>query len=183
MTLRVAIGNSLRFKVFKRDLFVCQYCGATPPSVILEVDHIHPVSKGGKNGIDNLITACFSCNRGKAGTPLSEIPKSLADKAIEIAEREAQLKGYSKILQAKEKRVYREMWDIAAAIEGVERLDDYSSRDLQSIRRFLQDLPAIQIIEAARIARSRFPYRSSKTFKYFCGICWKMIRSEDGAEG
>jgi 5-methylcytosine-specific restriction endonuclease McrA len=60
---RIPVSKKTRFDVFKRDFFTCQYCGLTPPAAVLEIDHIHPVSKGGKNGIDNLITSCFDCNR------------------------------------------------------------------------------------------------------------------------
>jgi hypothetical protein len=62
---REPIGQKLRFKVFKRDNFTCQYCGGHPPLVRLEVDHIDPVAKGGTNAIDNLVTSCEECNRGK----------------------------------------------------------------------------------------------------------------------
>lgn len=57
--------KTLRFKVFERDEFTCQYCGKKPPKVVLEVDHIYPKSKGGTDDILNLITACLDCNRGK----------------------------------------------------------------------------------------------------------------------
>ena len=43
---RVPISKALRFEVFKRDSFTCQYCGRSAPEVVLEVDHIVPVSKG-----------------------------------------------------------------------------------------------------------------------------------------
>jgi len=69
---RKAIPKRIRFEVFKRDSFKCQYCGAEAPSVILQVDHIVPVSKGGKNDISNLITSCCSCNSGKSDKLLDE---------------------------------------------------------------------------------------------------------------
>ena len=62
MTERKPIKKSVRFEVFKRDGFVCQYCGAHPPAVILHIDHIHPVAEGGTDDFDNLITACEPCN-------------------------------------------------------------------------------------------------------------------------
>lgn len=65
---RNIIPPKLRFEVFRRDKFVCQYCGACGPNVILEVDHVIPVSRGGTDDIDNLKTACFDCNRGKGDT-------------------------------------------------------------------------------------------------------------------
>ena len=43
------ISKKLRFEVFKRDGFQCAYCGKTPPEVSLEVDHIQPKSKKGKD--------------------------------------------------------------------------------------------------------------------------------------
>lgn len=62
---RKAISKKLRFEVFKRDSFTCQYCGRKAPDVVLEVDHIKPVAQGGTNTILNLITSCRECNRGK----------------------------------------------------------------------------------------------------------------------
>lgn len=62
---RQPISKALRFEVFKRDKFKCQYCGASAPQVLLQIDHINPVAKEGTNDILNLITACFECNNGK----------------------------------------------------------------------------------------------------------------------
>lgn len=72
MTNRKAISKSTRFEVFKRDKFTCQYCGKSAPEVVLHVDHIQPVSKGGDNSIANLITACAACNGGKSNRELSD---------------------------------------------------------------------------------------------------------------
>lgn len=66
------INAKLRFEVFKRDDFKCQYCGASAPDVPLHVDHVNPVSKGGTNKIDNLITSCELCNLGKGDTFLHD---------------------------------------------------------------------------------------------------------------
>ena len=59
------ISNTKRFQVLKRDNFKCQYCGKTAKETTLEVDHIIPKSKGGSDELDNLITSCIECNRGK----------------------------------------------------------------------------------------------------------------------
>jgi hypothetical protein len=40
--------------------------------VVLEIDHIIPVSSGGNNHDSNLITACVDCNRGKAGSSIED---------------------------------------------------------------------------------------------------------------
>jgi len=72
MNKRKGMSKKLRFEVFKRDSFSCQYCGATPSTTELEVDHIQPVAKGGGNDMLNLITSCFDCNRGKSARELSD---------------------------------------------------------------------------------------------------------------
>ncbi len=68
---REPIKKSIRFEVFKRDSFTCQYCGQKSPDVVLEIDHITPVADGGTNDILNLLTACKACNAGKSDRPLS----------------------------------------------------------------------------------------------------------------
>lgn len=69
---RKQLGKKLRFEVFKRDSFKCQYCGRSAPDVVLEADHVHPVSRGGQNDILNLITSCKDCNAGKSDRALTD---------------------------------------------------------------------------------------------------------------
>lgn len=69
---RKAIRKSIRFEVFKRDSFTCQYCGQKSPDVVLEIDHITPVADGGDNDILNLVTACKACNAGKSDKSLTQ---------------------------------------------------------------------------------------------------------------
>ena len=58
--------DSLRYDVMQRDGFRCQLCGATAADGYkLHVDHIIPVSKGGKTEMGNLRTLCERCNMGK----------------------------------------------------------------------------------------------------------------------
>lgn len=93
MPNRKALSNKTRFEVFKRDSFKCQYCGRCAPEVILQVDHITPVAKGGKNEIINLITSCFDCNNGKSDRELSDNSVMAIQKAKldELNERRVQL--------------------------------------------------------------------------------------------
>ena len=72
MVKRKAIGKKVRFDVFKRDSFTCQYCGKSAPDVILHIDHIIPIKDGGTNAITNLITACSGCNLGKGAVRLDD---------------------------------------------------------------------------------------------------------------
>jgi len=63
-------SKRLRFLVFKRDGFRCQYCGKTKDETVLEVDHKIPISHGGSNAMENLVAACIDCNRGKTDSKL-----------------------------------------------------------------------------------------------------------------
>ncbi len=64
---RKAMTQSLRYDVMQRDGFRCVLCGRTASDgVKLHVDHIRPVSKGGKTVISNLRTLCDECNLGKS---------------------------------------------------------------------------------------------------------------------
>lgn len=64
---RSKMTPSLRYDVLKRDHFRCQICGASQTDgVKLHVDHIVPVSKGGKTELSNLRTLCDMCNLGKS---------------------------------------------------------------------------------------------------------------------
>lgn len=172
---RKPISKRVRFEVFKRDKFVCQYCGAHPPKAILHVDHIVAVANGGQNGIDNLVTACDHCNLGKGARPLTLVPRSIADKSTEVAEREAQLRGYNAILQERRERIEEEAWRIAAELQCVERLESYSRSNLQSITMFLERLPFEEVLDAARITVGQRS-RGGNKFKYFCGVCWRKIK-------
>jgi len=72
---RKSLSKKIRFEVFKRDMFKCQYCGRSPikdQDVVLEVDHIVPVAEGGSNDMLNLVTSCWDCNRGKGVRKLED---------------------------------------------------------------------------------------------------------------
>lgn len=62
----------LRFEILKRDNFKCVYCGRTPETTELQVDHVIPKSKGGGNNVENLVTSCRFCNLGKSDVLLNK---------------------------------------------------------------------------------------------------------------
>jgi 5-methylcytosine-specific restriction endonuclease McrA len=60
------VSPSMRAFVLERDNFRCRRCNAAAvDGARLEVDHIKPVSQGGKGDHDNLQTLCWNCNSGK----------------------------------------------------------------------------------------------------------------------
>lgn len=179
MTEREPISKRLRFEVFKRDGFICQYCGSHPPEIILHIDHVRPVATGGRSDIDNLVTACLECNSGKGAIELTVVPQSMADKALETQEREAQIRGYEAILTARRERIEEEMWQIADALVPGSPEDGLNRAWLQKIRECLGKLGFDDTLDSARIANARFRYGNAKTFAYFCGICNRKIYNDD----
>lgn len=93
MPKRKGLSNKIRFEVFKRDSFKCQYCGKSAPEVALQVDHINPVARGGKNSITNLVTSCQPCNGGKGAVALDDSSALSKQRAQmeQLNERRAQL--------------------------------------------------------------------------------------------
>jgi 5-methylcytosine-specific restriction endonuclease McrA len=53
--------------LFKRDSRLCLYCGVTFRSRELSCDHVTPISQGGLDTWNNVVTACRRCNNHKAG--------------------------------------------------------------------------------------------------------------------
>lgn len=58
--------------LFRRDMNICAYCGLHFKNADLTRDHIHPVSRGGKDIWTNVVTSCKSCNRAKDYHTLDE---------------------------------------------------------------------------------------------------------------
>ena len=51
--------------VYLRDIYHCQYCNAQVTNNSATMDHVIPLSKGGKTRWDNIVTACGTCNGRK----------------------------------------------------------------------------------------------------------------------
>ena len=65
---RALMTRKLRAHIKERDNFTCCQCGNSTkyePNLLLEVDHIVPIAKGGLTTEDNLQTLCWKCNRSK----------------------------------------------------------------------------------------------------------------------
>lgn len=66
---RAKMTSTLRYEVIKRDGYRCRACGfSVKDGARLHVDHIQPVSKGGKSERKNLQTLCAACNLGKGAS-------------------------------------------------------------------------------------------------------------------
>ena len=66
---RALMTSKLRQYIKERDDFTCKFCGNSTykePNLLLEIDHIIPVAKGGVTEENNLQTLCWKCNRSKS---------------------------------------------------------------------------------------------------------------------
>ncbi|AXE37625.1 HNH endonuclease [Acidipropionibacterium virtanenii] len=66
---RALMTARFREEIKRRDAYTCQYCAVSlddEPHLLLEVDHIVPVSRGGMSTEENLQTLCWRCNRTKS---------------------------------------------------------------------------------------------------------------------
>ena len=62
---RGKVSNKMRFSIYERDGYRCRRCGISERYAVLEIDHIIPISKGGKSTYGNLQTLCRKCNYEK----------------------------------------------------------------------------------------------------------------------
>jgi CRISPR/Cas system Type II protein with McrA/HNH and RuvC-like nuclease domain len=173
----MSFSKKIRFEVFKRDGFKCAYCGKEPPTVVLEIDHIEPKASGGNNTLDNLITACFDCNRGKKDIPLSKIPGTIAENIEIIKEREEQLKEYRKLIKSIERRKLKEIDSCRELFESYFEKSTFTQHfEDTTLRLFLSKIPHHQVLHALRSACIKRIDDPQSSIKYFCGICWSIIK-------
>ena len=176
----MGISKKTRFEVFKRDGFQCQYCGKTPPEITLEIDHILPKKHKGKDGFDNLITACLDCNRGKGANLLSATIPPIQARLKEMQERELQLKEFYNYQRAIERRKKRdieklcEFWETAS--DGENYITDQGKKSIKNLLRIFQ---AHEITAAIEIAWDNSLIAQERKFNYTCGILWTRKRQRE----
>lgn len=78
---RLLMTSDLRERIKVRDNFTCKMCGASvteEKNLLLEIDHILPISKGGMTTEENLQALCWRCNRTKGSKVISNTPDESA---------------------------------------------------------------------------------------------------------
>lgn len=172
MADRKSISKKLRFEVFKRDSFTCQYCGRMAPDVVLEIDHINPVSKGGTNDILNLVTSCTECNRGKSDRTLddSSVVVVQQKQLAEMNERRVQLQmmiewrnGLAEILETQVDAIdsiFLEMFGRTLTTNGRIR-----------IKALIKRFGFSEVCEGADIACAKYE-TAGEAFQKIGGVCY-----------
>lgn len=183
MAERKAITKKTRFEVFKRDSFTCQYCGKSAPNVILEIDHINPVSNGGKNGIMNLITSCFDCNRGKG-------KRELTDKQV-ITQQQEQLKVINEkreqlkmLLQWKEEISKLTDEEVAAVVKILDYSEIYlTDNGIGDLKKWIRKYGISEVIDSCNISIEQYYSNDSKSkekvFSYIPRICYRRLQQKE----
>ena len=171
MAKRKSISKKLRFEVFKRDAFTCQYCGRTAPDVVLEVDHINPVANGGDNDLMNLITSCYECNRGKGKRLLTdkEELKKQQEQLKRINEQREQLKM---MLEWKKELMNfnDEQIDIIQEIFNSRFGCGFTDEGRKTVSKDIERYGFNEVYEAANISISQYD-DVNKAFCYIARIC------------
>lgn len=170
----MSVKISIRFKIFERDNFTCQYCGKKTPQVILHLDHIHPKSKGGSDDEINLITSCQDCNLGKRDKILKNPKRVNVKKEIEnLKEVEKQIKEYYKYLKKvsgyKKNNpivdLFCNIWEEESG--GENSINENGKRSLEKL---LKNNDAEDIIEAIKISWENIRVEDDEKWRYMHGI-------------
>lgn len=181
---RKQIPKSIRFEVFKRDKFTCQYCGASAPDVILEIDHINPVSKGGSNDILNLVTACRDCNRGKTNKVLSDntAVKVQKKRLDEMQERREQMEMMVKWRETLDEELYIEAHSISLFLENNTKWG-LSATGILSAKKLIGRFGFNEVYTATEIAINRY-YKGTESswdnaWNKVGGICYNRKKARE----
>lgn len=171
MGKRKSLSKKIRFEVFKRDSFTCQYCGGKAPDVILEVDHINPVKEGGENDILNLVTSCFDCNRGKRDLRLSDtsVVEKQRKQIEELGERRQQLemmldwRNGLRSIRNEEYRSVIDYWNNMAAESQCTLKLNKNGEDtmIKMVRRY----GVINVMNAIDVARDNYGMSDGEKFE------------------
>jgi hypothetical protein len=154
---RKAIPKSVRFEVFKRDSFTCQYCGSKAPEVVLHVDHLVPVAAGGENDLLNLITSCEGCNLGKSDKALDDQSMLIRqrDQVERLNERRQQLQM---LLEWRDSLASIEDDYVEALQRALAKYSQFVANDhgVRTIRKWLKKYSLADLLEALDTSFSQY---------------------------
>lgn len=110
-----------RLRIYMRDKFRCQYCGAKKVVAELTLDHILPRSRGGDNSPVNIVTACVSCNNRKGDRTPGEarMPLLTSQSALRVKLERVALCHYAEARAEWRKYLFMDVHDDRDAMERV----------------------------------------------------------------
>jgi hypothetical protein len=175
---RKALTKKLRFEVFKRDSFTCQYCGRKAPDVLLHIDHIEPVAKGGTNDLLNLITSCVDCNSGKSDRQLSDT--TVIDKQRQQLEDLQERKEQIELMFQWQKGLLDLDDDVATQLAEfwAEQIPGFSLNEsgLKGLKSLKRRFEIGEIMEAMKVAAEQYvEYDNGKPTHESVELAWKRV--------
>ncbi|MFE4867661.1 HNH endonuclease [Streptomyces sp. NPDC056682] len=178
----MAVSKRLRYEILRRDNHTCRYCGATAPNVPLRVDHVTPVALGGTDTPDNLVTSCEPCNSGKSSATVdSAVVADVSENALRWAAAMKQAADDMRGQQAPKvayREAFKESWNGWTREDGwktvhVELPDAWKG----SLDAFYEaGLPQEVWPDIIEKAMTNPTVRVDNTFRYACGIGWRMVK-------
>lgn len=177
MENRKSLSKSLRFEVFKRDSFRCQYCGRSAPDVILECDHIIPVASGGKNEMINLVTSCRDCNRGKGKKELSDF-STVSMQKKQLDDLNAMREQTEMMIEWKKELMSLRVAQVDAVNDLLEATTGWPANDSgkRDISRLIERFGFEEVFNATQIAVDTYFCETEKSweiaFSKIGGICY-----------
>lgn len=178
----MAVSKRLRYEILRRDNHTCRYCGGSAPDTPLRIDHVMPVALGGSDAADNLVTSCEPCNSGKSSaspdaTHVADVSNAALHWADAMKQAAEELRA-----QTEPKRAYRDafqqewsQWtrEVGWKTQHVDLPDGWKG----SLDTFYEAaLPQEVWRDIIEKAMTNPTVKADNTFRYACGIAWRMVR-------
>lgn len=94
----------------------CVYCGSS--SVVLNIDHVIPKSKGGSNRLDNLVLACAPCNQRKKARSLDEFLAGHPNKAEQVRRQLRIPLNHAAAVNATRRQLHQRLCELGVTVEA-----------------------------------------------------------------
>jgi hypothetical protein len=178
----MALSKRLRYEILRRDAYTCRYCGAKAPDVPLRVDHVTPVALGGSDNPTNLVTACEPCNSGKSSVPAdAAVVAGVDDDALRWAAAMGQAAENLKAQQRPKlayRDVFQDSWnEWTYTHQGKKETFELPANWKASLDTFREaGLPEEVWSDIIDKAMTNPLVKADNTFRYCCGIAWRMVR-------
>jgi 5-methylcytosine-specific restriction endonuclease McrA len=139
------VGYEVREYVLLKWNHQCAYCDAS--QVPLELDHIHPRSKGGSHRVSNLTLACRDCNQRKGDQDLRAFLRAQPERLARVL---AQVKAPLRDAAA----VNTTRWELYERLKALGVPVECGSGGCTKFNRITRGLPKAHWLDAACVGKS-----------------------------
>lgn len=170
----MAISDTMRFEVFRRDNHECRYCGTGGSKTNeLQIDHNMPRARNGSDDFDNLLVACARCNRGKGSShPDAAMVAQVQQDAKLWLDAKAATAAHLEEA-AENKQANRDHFDAWWRETGGGTRHPGWPNTIDALVAAGLTMPLIR--DALDITRSKSHIKDP--FLYFCGVAWNKVRA------